>query len=219
MWVILLAVLGCYALAGLLVHALYWLESKMININIEASPNDSSNDKTDVTTTKVETESNDLENRKSQQASDSHRSSRFYQSRQSCQSRMKFHFHLRRQKERHFIFILGIYPSDIEWHLRSLFAFSRLTGRNVKLTIIHHHLSSEQRKLIEKFSQKYGDITLFGDELIDGNEHVSVWQLLQSTASDRRKQLLIHAQIITPNAKVIIVDLNKEEDLQQLPYY
>jgi len=108
----------------------------------------------------------------------------------------------RMRTRKHYVLVADSDEQHLEWYMRSLNAFSRWMGKDVRLTIVDRGASSEAATIASRLNDGEPPIVLKSDEeLGDG----LLWQLqIQG--------------IVTEKEHAVLVDLQSSEDLSKLPF-
>ncbi len=116
----------------------------------------------------------------------------------------------------HYIWIADQSQTDMEWHLRSLFSFSRKNGKQVKLTLVDRGMSDESVAIVERFTKKHGEQDIEVKKLPD----IANTKLYnkQGCSADHWLWILQNEGVVNMADSAVLVDLHNPQDLSKLPY-
>lgn len=136
------------------------------------------------------------------------------------------HWYLNRSSERkkmggrHYVLITDQRQTNIEWHLRSLFSFSRTSGKDVQLTVVDNGLTEEELAIVNRFSREEEKIKV----------HAAYNRAEQKKAPSKEKTapshrnadqwlwLLQNEGVVSVSDSAVLIDLHNPADLSKLPY-
>lgn len=145
---------------------------------------------------------------------------------------------------RHYVWIADQGQSDIEWHLRSLFSFSRTSGKDVQLTVVDNGLSEEELAIVNRFSREEEKIKIHPVYDRVGKKKASISEKTASKekVADREKGrskegvpsseeaplncrnaeqwiwMLQNEGVVRGSDSAVFIDLHNPADLSKLPY-
>lgn len=121
-------------------------------------------------------------------------------------------------RARHYVFIADETQPNMEWHMRSLFSFSRWMGKDVSLTVVDRGLDEESRAIIQHWSRSGNEVRVhagqkegLGAEKIRGSEH----------HHEESVQMMWHLKnrgIVSETEQAVLIDLQNPADLSKMPF-
>ena len=120
----------------------------------------------------------------------------------------------------HYVWVTDQRQTNIEWHLRSLFSFSRMVGKDVQLTVIDNGLSEEDLAIVNRFSREQEKIKVHAVQNLD--KHKEKLDEGKTVAGYRNADqwlwLLQNEGVVSASDSAVLIDLHNPEDLSKLPY-
>jgi hypothetical protein len=120
----------------------------------------------------------------------------------------------------HYVWVTDQRQTNIEWHLRSLFSFSRMVGKDVQLTVIDNGLSDEALAIVNRFAREQEKIKVHAAQDLDKHKEGSSKE--KTVASNRNADqwlwLLQNEGVVSASDSAVLIDLHNPEDLSKLPY-
>lgn len=132
---------------------------------------------------------------------------------------------------RHYVLVAGNQACRMEWYIRALRYFSRKTGADIAITVVLRDSTDESGKIVELFARTHDGIRLVEAEQsgskagayaaakpIEQPEQVE--SVEQGEPAEMRRRLLRALEADGNDAspeQVIWVELDRQEDLRQLP--
>lgn len=109
----------------------------------------------------------------------------------------------RKRIREHYVLVANEKEQCMEWYMRSFYAFSRWTGKDIKVTVVGRGASAETIAIVDRLSGDAGKVAISDDEELQGDG--LLWQL-QSRG------------IVAESEQAVLVDLQSPADLSKLPF-
>lgn len=108
----------------------------------------------------------------------------------------------------------------MEWYLRSLFSFSSLIGRDIRLTVVDHGVTEETKAIVERWRRSGKDVQIHvHQEHTDNNLKTHSGKRSQLDSVAHQMLWLLQAEGIVSEAEhAILVDLQNPDDLSKIPF-
>lgn len=125
----------------------------------------------------------------------------------------------RRRASKHYVFIADHRQDQMEWYLRSLFAFSRRMGTDVRLTVVDRGATEDTKAIVEKWGRDGKKVSLHTalPEAKGGEEDRKRLQ----PKGDQAVHLMWMLQeegIVSETDHAVLVDLQNPTDLSKMPF-
>lgn len=126
----------------------------------------------------------------------------------------------RMQKSKHYVLITDRDQNNMEWYLRMLNAFSRLMGRDVRLTVVDRGASEETLAIVERWQRGGKEVRLHAHpaavEPEDGTDEGERPHGNQVAA--QMMWMLQTEGIVSESEHAVLVDLQNPADLSKMPF-
>ncbi|MBH5320612.1 hypothetical protein I6N90_22720 [Paenibacillus sp. GSMTC-2017] len=126
----------------------------------------------------------------------------------------------RRRASNHYVLIADKGQKNMEWYLRSLFSFSRLIGKDIRLTVLDQGVTEETKAIVERMrrSGKEVHIHVQKDHSMDHSEP-QCGKRSQLDGITLQMLWMLQAEGIVSEAEhAVLVDLQNPNDLSKMPF-
>ncbi|MFX3631587.1 MAG: hypothetical protein ACE3L7_02605 [Candidatus Pristimantibacillus sp.] len=125
----------------------------------------------------------------------------------------------KKRVRKHYVLVAHDQHMNMEWFLRSFFAFSRRMGTDVKLTVVDEGSTDQTTDIVERLGHRGVGATVYvGDEGGSKSQNDRKRSQMDDEDAERLLWKLQSEGIITSSDHAVLVDLQNPSDLSKMPF-
>jgi hypothetical protein len=125
----------------------------------------------------------------------------------------------RQQSSKHYVFVADVRQKNMEWHMRSLFSFSKRMGKDVRLTIVDRGVTDETRAIVERLARSGNEVTIHPGENAPQMENDDSKRSHNDGVDGTQLLWLLQAEgIVSQSDHAVLIDLQNPSDLSKMPF-
>ncbi|MDQ0116546.1 hypothetical protein [Paenibacillus harenae] len=128
----------------------------------------------------------------------------------------------RKRASKHYVLIADRDQPNMEWYMRSLMAFSRQTGNEVRVTVVDNGASAETLAIVDRMARKGSKVTVHEWPVnLKPSRRDSGSGAAASIGESDANQLMWMLQaegIVKDSHQAVLIDLQNPADLSKMPF-